>query len=173
MKTTFKAVGLGLPTVALAATFLVGSHASAEVPESIAAPGTAQIALIHAQGAQIYECKADETGRLAWQFREPVAALIEGGRTIGRHYGGPSWQLDDGSLITAKVTGRAPGATTGDIPLLRLAVVSNSGPGRLAGATTIQRLNTKGGVAHGSCSQRGDLLSVPYAADYAVLTRAD
>jgi len=157
----------------LAASTLVGTRALADVPAAIAAPGQIQIALIHAQGAQIYECKAGEKGSLTWQFREPVASLLESGRTIGRHYAGPSWELDDGSRVTAKVVGRAPGASAGDIPLLRLEVSTNSGRGRLKDAVTIQRLNTKGGVAAGPCSTSGELLSVPYSADYAVLRRAD
>ena len=37
----------------------------------------------------------------------------------------------------------------------------------IAGVTTIQRINTKGGVAEGACDSHGKLLSVPYSADYA------
>jgi hypothetical protein len=37
----------------------------------------------------------------------------------------------------------------------------------LAGVITIQRLNTLGGVAEGSCEIAGTLQSVPYSADYA------
>jgi len=39
--------------------------------------------------------------------------------------------------------------------------------GLLAGATTIQRLNTRGGVAQGPCAAQGEMLSVAYSADYA------
>lgn len=156
---------------ALAASML--AIALAEVPAPIAAPGESRIAMIHAQGAQIYECKANATGQLAWQFREPIAALFENGKTVGRHYAGPSWELDDGSRITGKVTGKAPGASTQDIPLLRLDVSTRSGNGRLKDAATIQRLNTRGGTAEGTCERAGALLSVPYSADYAVLKRAD
>jgi opacity protein-like surface antigen len=143
------------------------SAAQAEIPAAIATPGETLVATLHAQGAQIYECKADTAGKLAWQFREPVAALIENGRTIGRHYAGPNWELDDGSVVTAKVAGRAPGATAQDIPLLKLEVTARRGSGRLADISTVQRLNTKGGVADGSCAKAGALLSVPYSADYA------
>jgi hypothetical protein len=41
----------------------------AQVPDAIAAPAEAQILAVHAEGAQIYECKADSGGKLAWQFR--------------------------------------------------------------------------------------------------------
>jgi Protein of unknown function (DUF3455) len=94
--------------------------ASAEVPEAIAAPGETVIATTHAQGAQIYECKTDAAGKLVWQFREPIAALLVDGKTVGRHYAGPNWELADGSAVAGKVSGRAPGATAKDIPLLKL-----------------------------------------------------
>jgi hypothetical protein len=152
----------------LAALILPTSIASAQqVPDAIAAPGETLVATIHAQGAQIYDCKADTAGRLVWQFREPVATLLFDGTTVGRHYAGPNWELSDGSAVVAKAAGRAPGASATDIPLLKLEVVSRRGSGQLSDVTTIQRLNTKGGVAVGDCAQTGALLSVPYSADYA------
>ena len=39
------------------------------------------------------------------------------------------------------------------------------------GATTIQRINTKGGMAEGPCENSGAFLSVLYSADYAFLTK--
>jgi hypothetical protein len=141
--------------------------ARAEMPEAIAAPGQSVAAVVHAQGTQVYECKVDAAGKLAWQFREPVATLIMDGKTVGRHYAGPNWEMADGSAVVAKVSGRAPGATAKDVPLLRLEVTSQRGFGRLSGVTTVQRLNTKGGVAEGPCQELGALLSVPYSADYA------
>jgi hypothetical protein len=122
---------------------------------------------VHAQGAQVYECKADASGKLAWQFREPVATLLVDGKTVGRHYAGPNWEMADGSAIVAKVSGRAAGAAPADIPLLKLDVVSRRGAGLLSDVVTIQRIHTKGGVAEGACAQAGAFLSVPYSADYA------
>src|SRR6266568_1328469 len=148
------------------------SIASAQVPDAIAAAGETVVATIHAEGAQIYECKADSGGKLVWQLREPIAALIADGKTVGRHYAGPSWELADGSAVTGKVASRAPGATAKDIPLLKLEVTSQRGTGQLIGATTIQRINTKGGTADGVCDASGAFLSVPYSADYTFLKRS-
>jgi hypothetical protein len=39
--------------------------------------------------------------------------------------------------------------------------------------TTIQRINTKGGVAEGGCKEAGAFLSVPYTADYTFLNKSD
>ncbi len=150
-----------------AALMLPISAVSAQVPDAIAAPGETLVATAHAQGVQVYECKADASGKLAWQFREPVATLLVDGKTVGRHYAGPNWELADGSAIVAKVSGRAAGASPADIPLLKLDVVSRRGAGLLSDVTTVQRLDTKGGVADGGCAPAGTFLSVPYSADYA------
>ena len=150
---------------------LMSVSASAEVPGAIAAPDETLVATFHAQGAQIYECKTDAAGKLAWQFREPIATLLVDGNTVGRHYAGPSWELADGSAVVGKVVGRAPGATPKDIPLLKLEVVSQRG-GSLTDVTTIQRLNSKGGVADGPCEPAGAFLSVPYSSDYAFYRKA-
>jgi hypothetical protein len=158
-----------LPLAAFAAAFLIAPLpvARAQVPGAIATSGESLVATVHAEGAQMYECKADASGQLVWQFREPIAALLLDGKTVGRHYAGPVWELADGSAVNAKVAGRAPGATSNDIPLLKLEVTARHGNGQLAAITTIQRLNTRGGVAKGRCHTAGAFLSVPYSADYA------
>jgi hypothetical protein len=153
----------GLAFAVLALPF---AAAQAEVPDAIAAPGEALVAAIHAEGAQVYECKADASGKLVWQFREPVATLLLDGKTVGRHYAGPNWEMTDGSAVVGKVAGRAPGASASDIPLLKLEVTARRGNGQLSGVTTIQRLNTKGGVADGPCERAGMFLNAPYSADY-------
>jgi hypothetical protein len=157
--------------LAFAVLVLPLTAARAQMPEAIAASGEILVATIHAEGAQIYECKADAAGKPVWQFREPIATLLVDGKTVGRHYAGPNWELADGSAVVGKVSGRAPGATPKDIPLLKLEAVSHRGTGQLSGVTTIQRLNTKGGVAEGPCESAGAFLSVPYSADYAFLKK--
>jgi hypothetical protein len=157
---------LSLRHFILSGLILLPSPASAQVPDAIAASGETLVATIHAEGAQVYECKADAAGKLAWQFREPIATLLLDGKTVGRHYAGPNWELADGSAVVAKVAGRAPGASAKDIPLLKLEVTARRGTGQLTGVTTVQRLNTKGGVAEGPCESAGTFLNVPYSADY-------
>ncbi|MDB5564506.1 MAG: hypothetical protein JWP84_1072 [Tardiphaga sp.] len=147
------------------------SSASAQVPDAIAAPGEPQIARLHAEGAQVYECKADAAGNLAWAFREPIATLIADGKTVGRHYAGPNWEYSDGSAVVGKVTGNVPGTTAKDIPWLRLEAASHRGSGILSGVTTVQRINTAGGILSGACSSAGALQSKPYSADYVFLRK--
>ena len=147
--------------------------ARAQVPPALAAPGEAAVVTIHAEGAQIYECKADSGGKVIWLFREPVATLLLNGKTIGRHYAGPTWELTDGSIVTGKAVRNAPGATAADIPWLKLDVVNHRGNGLLSNVTTVQRINTRGGVAQSTCDQPGSFLSVPYSADYSFLSKED
>ena len=159
-----------LPAAALLIT--TAPPLRAQVPEAIAAKGESVVEEMHAQGAQVYECKAAaQGGALTWQFREPIATLFRDGKTVGRHYAGPSWETLDGSVVIAKVAGRAPAAKETDIPLLKLEVSERRGSGPLASVTTIQRINTKGGQAQGPCPKAGDFLSVPYAADYVFLRK--
>jgi hypothetical protein len=146
---------------------VIAPSAAAEVPETITARGETLIATVHATGAQVYECKTNSDGKLAWQFREPIATLMIDGKTVGRHFAGPVWEMADGSTVSAKVSAQAPGATANDIPLLRLDVAARHGSGLLSGVTTVQRLNTRGGRADAACDSAGTFLSVPYSADYA------
>jgi hypothetical protein len=162
--------------VSLSLLLLLGSLTAAPaaetpLPGAIAAPGEATILTAHAEGAQVYECKAGGDGKLAWAFREPIATLLVDGKTVGRHYAGPNWEHGDGSAVTGKVAGSAPGATSDDIPWLKLDVVARRGSGVLTGVTTVQRVNTKGGKLDGACDKAGGLRSMPYSADYVFLRK--
>jgi len=123
------------------------------------------VATFHAQGDQVYECKAGSAG-LTWTYREPIAALFEDGKTVGRHFAGPRWELDDGSLIKAKVAQSLPAPNPADIAWLKVDVVQNSGAGRLAQVITAYRLNTHAGMLTGVCATPGELRLAPYSADY-------
>jgi hypothetical protein len=154
----------------LAATIVARADA-AQMPDAIAAPGETVVAAFHAEGAQIYDCKADAGGQLTWQLREPIATLLRDGMTVGRHYAGPNWEASDGSAITGKVVANVPGTTPADIPWLKLDVVAHRGSGTLSGVTTVQRTNTHGGVLNGPCDRAGAYFSAPYSADYVFLRK--
>jgi hypothetical protein len=150
---------------------LVSVAAQTPLPDAIAAPGEATILTLHAEGAQVYDCKAGSDGKLAWAFREPIATLMADGKTVGRHYAGPNWEYSDGSAVVGKAAGNAPGATANDIPWLKLTVVSQRGNGVLTGITTVQRINTQGGKLDGACDKPGATRSAPYSADYVFLRK--
>ena len=150
---------------------VVNASAQTPVPAAIAAPGETIVLTVHAEGAQVYECKAGADGKLAFAFREPIATLIVDGKTVGRHYAGPNWEHSDGSAVTAKAAGNAPGVTGDDIPWLKLEATANRGSGALSNVTTVQRINTKGGKLEGPCEKAGTFKSAPYAADYVFLRK--
>src|SRR5258707_8971397 len=92
------------------------AHAETPLPDAIAAPGEAVVLSVHAEGAQVYECKAGVEGKLGWAFREPIATLMADGKTGGRHYAGPNWENVDGSAVGGKTSANAPGANSNHIP---------------------------------------------------------
>lgn len=175
MRTKPAKIAKGLAAVTAMATAMVAAATStlAQLPAAIAAPDAITVAAFHAEGAQIYECKSGGDGKLNWVFREPIAALILDGRTVGRHYAGPTWEDADGSAVVGKVAANTPGATADDIAWLKLEVVGRRGSGALAGVDIVQRINTKGGALRGACDQAGALRSVAYSADYVFLRNAD
>lgn len=163
-------VKLPLSVIALTLAAYPVQRPAAQVPLPIsAAHGAAIAALYHAEGVQVYECAPTAGGQLVWQSREPVATLIADGNTVGRHYDGPKWEHVDGGVLRAKVVASIAAKTNDDIPWLKLDVVSNNGTGVFSGVTTVQRVNTQGGVAHGRCEEPGSFRSVPYSADYVFL----
>ncbi len=159
---------LFLPIALVAAA---ADNARAQTPAAIAAPGENPVVTLHAEGAQLYECKAGSDGKLVWAFREPIATLIRDGRTVGRHYAGPNWEYIDGSTVTGKAAGSSPGATPNDVAWLKLAVAGRRGQGVLADVTTVQRINTHGGALSGACERAGALRGVAYSADYVFLRK--
>ena len=158
-------------TAFLLAASLVDATAQTSLPQAIAAPGETAILTLHAEGAQVYECKTSADGALAWVFREPIATLFSDGKTVGRHYAGPTWEYTDGSAVVGQVAGTAPGQVAMDIPWLKLTIASRRGNGVLSPTTTVQRINTMGGKLNGACYKAGTYESVPYSADYVFLRK--
>ena len=137
-----------------------------DLPKEIAVPGASVVASVQATGAQIYACSKNAKGSLEWTFREPVASLFQDGKTIGRHFFGPTWEFSDSTYVVGKATGKAPGKTVRDVPLLKLVVAEPAKAGPAAGATAILRIDTRGGAFEGACAQEGELHAEPYAAIY-------
>lgn len=162
-----------LKSLAAAAFALASTSAFAAdpLPDAIAAPGETMVLTVHAEGAQVYECKAGTDGKLAWALREPIATLLADGKTVGRHYAGPNWEHADGSAVVGKAIGNAPGTTAADIPWLKLEVTSRRGSGLFSAISTVQRINTRGGKLDGPCDKAGEFKSAPYSADYIFLRK--
>jgi len=158
--------------LALSGAVMSARAAETPLPDAIAAPGETVVLTVHAEGAQVYECKASADGKSAWVFREPIATLLVDGKTVGRHYAGPNWESSDGSAVVGKLAASVQGATADDIPWLKLNVISQRGSGILTGVTTVQRINTRGGKLEGACDKVGTFRNAPYSADYVFLRKS-
>ncbi|HUH85638.1 MAG TPA: DUF3455 domain-containing protein [Stellaceae bacterium] len=136
----------------------------------LAPPAGARLLLRSAgDGVQIYICRAKGDG-FAWVFQAPEATLVdETGRKAAKHFAGPSWEAEDGSIVVGDVAAKADAPSGSDIPWLLLRAKSHSGSGRFTTVAFIQRLNTKGGAApEGGCdvAHRNAEARVHYSATY-------
>ena len=151
-------------------TFFALSLAAQQVPQQLQPPAGEQLLLqVHAKGDQIYTCKGD-AAQFSWTLKAPDAQLFDkDGKPFGKHFAGPSWEASDGSRVTGKAVANAPSPDADSIPWLLVNILSHEGTGALSRATTIQRLNTKGGKAPATgcdAAHAGQELRVPYSADY-------
>jgi hypothetical protein len=164
--------------------FLVAAGASSQppmptvqVPDKLK-PGANELLamIVPAKGVQIYECRArtDQVGGYAWAFVAPEADLFDArGSRAGRHYAGPHWEATDGSKILGTVKERADAPVADAIPWLLLSARSVGSEGSFSKVTSIQRINTVGGVApKAGCSQAtaGSPARIDYTADYYFFT---
>ncbi|MEJ6007279.1 DUF3455 domain-containing protein [Paucibacter sp. AS339] len=175
MKSALAFKATPLPAALISALlYCAGAQAAAPaLPEAIKTPaGQVQTLELQAYGVQIYECMAnkDDASRFEWSFKGPEAELFDdSGRSVGKHYGGPSWESKDGSKVIGEVKGRDNGPDANAIPWLLLAAKSNSGTGVFAQTQSIQRISTSGGKAPaGGCTQAqaGQVARIAYKAVY-------
>jgi len=155
---------------AAASTVLSFSVAAQQVPPEIQPPaGEHLLFQVHAKGDQIYSCKGDGA-QFTWTLKAPDAQLFDkDGRPFGKHFAGPSWEAKDGSRVTGKARPNPPSPDPDSIPWLLITIISHDGNGVLSPATSIQRLNTKGGKAPASgcdASHVGQEYRAAYEADY-------
>jgi hypothetical protein len=154
-------------------TLLLGGQQATrpDVPDKLAAPAAEEVILrVGAKGSQIYVCQAGSDQKLAWTLKAPEAELFDaGGKSVGRHYAGPTWKHNDGSEVTGKVAARQDSPDGDAIPWLLLTASGHAGSGMLSRVTTIQRIHTKGGqppAAGCDDAHRGDESKSAYTADY-------
>ena len=102
------------------------------VPDNLKVPANQAVSLeALATGVQIYDCKAakDNPARFEWTFRAPEANLYDvAGKTIGKHYAGPTWESNDGSKVVGEVRARDDGPDPNAIPWLLLSAKSTGAP---------------------------------------------
>jgi Protein of unknown function (DUF3455) len=160
------------PIAVLAGAFVIFSYPAAaqQTPPQLNPPAGEQLLLqVHAKGDQVYACKEDVTS-YAWTLKAPDAQLFDkDDKPFGKHFGGPSWEANDGSRVVGKAAANVPSPDADSIPWLLVSVVKHEGNGVLSRVTSIQRLNTKGGKAPAAgCDSKhaGAEVRVAYSADY-------
>jgi hypothetical protein len=136
---------------------LLAACAASPASETTDIPGPLQVPAAglsarHARGTgvQIYQCRAakDDAARFEWQLKAPEADLIDpAGIKIGRHYGGPTWEANDGSKVIGEMVAHVESTDPNSIAWLLLRAKATSGDGIFGGVRFIQRLHTVGGSA--------------------------
>jgi hypothetical protein len=165
---------LALAAASLCLSLLAGCAMNRPiVADKLQPPASQDLTLVaYAQGVQIYTCQAaaNDASRYDWTFKAPEAVLADrGGKTIGKHYAGPTWESNDGSKVVGQVQANDPGPDANAIPWLLLGAKSNSGMGVFERTQSIQRVQTVAGKAPGAgCSpaDAGKEARVPYQAIY-------
>jgi len=166
-KTTLKPVVCAILLATAGAGF-----AAETVPEPVRVPaGHSMMLETVGVGEITYECreKKDAAGAFEWAFVVPVAVLNDmQNKPVGKYYGGPTWEANDGSKVTGKQLAIAP-ASAGNIPLQLVKAEPAMGKGAMTGVSYIQRLETKGGVAPAAActmANKGAKQQVKYQAKY-------
>jgi hypothetical protein len=163
------AICMMLGLISSAALFRVFASEQ-DVPAELRPPeGRALVAEAHAKGFQVYACKNDGKA-YTWTLKGPDAELFDkAGKSVGRHFAGPTWEWSDHSQVTGKMMTSAPSPDADSIPWLLLVATAHAGEGILARVTNIQRLNTKGGKAPAQgcdAAHEGQQTHSAYTAEY-------
>ena len=172
-----KLITASLPLLVAACTSVQKPIPTVNVPDKLKPRTNESLTMIvPAKGVQIYECRAkkDQASVYEWAFVAPEADLFDtSGNKIGRHYAGPHWESTDGSKIAGTVKESTAAPQSDSIAWLLLVTKSVGSQGSFSKITSIQRVNTVGGVAPKTgCSQStiGTTARIPYTADYYFLT---
>jgi Protein of unknown function (DUF3455) len=132
--------------------------------------GTAVVLQAKGDGIQIYTC-TDTPGGAKWVLKAPDAKLLDAaGNTIGRHFAGPTWKLEDGGQVQGELVASRPAPDAGSVAWLLLRAKAGTATGSLAKVEFIRRTETHGGAAPESgCDSSGNAgktVRVRYTATY-------
>jgi hypothetical protein len=166
--------------VALAVAVVTVAEVPCESPakkqrEQLKPPEGREVLRVQGEGEQIYRCQAKRGSpvEFEWTFRAEAKLVDHRGNQIGKHYfdrnGTPTWELLDGSRVTAKPVRKIPAPKPADVPWLLLKAQAHQGQGKLAKVTYIQRVDTQGGVAPAAKptkTNEGKTVRVKYKAAY-------
>jgi len=169
-----------------AAYFLVPALLTACVADPVRTPapvnlvpaGEREVERLVARGVQTYECRAHprDAAKAGWSYVASELEMTDGaGKAIGRHTFAPAvWEARDGSKLIGEIRARADAPQAGNGPWLLVSTRSVGGPGRFSSITSLQRVNTHGGIAPvDGCDVKnlGAKQRVPLTADFVLFTK--
>ena len=167
--TILTASGAAAATPDVATAGAPGASANSKLPVAIQVDETQNkvVASFVGIGKQVYDCNATGT---AFTFREPVAGLLSRGVQAAIHGKGPFWASFDGSHVDGSGAVSPPASPaytdlTKNVPWLRLVGKPTGASGVFSKVAFIQRIDTHGGVAPGTCSAPSTI-AVDYTANY-------
>lgn len=125
--------------------------------------------MLRAQGVHVYECRANAGGGFQWVFTNPDVTLRDETTERATEVSPNTFEASsDRSTLSGRVRAVA-GAGGDNLPWMLLSARSPSADGLFAGVTSVQRVNTSGGVApRGGCGEytAGSEARVAFSADY-------
>lgn len=126
--------------------------------------------MLTANGVQVFECRPrNASGAYVWAYVAPDATLFDGSRSVGRFATINHFESTEDRTAVTGVPRVSQPAGASDLPWLLYDAVPAGEDGMFAGVTSIQRVNTSGGVAPASgCSSdnAGAEARVAFHADY-------
>ena len=136
-----------------------------------AAPSEAPDFMLSASGVQIFECRPSlsQSSAFGWSFIAPDATLYDGGRSVGRHATANHWESTVDRTSVSGIARASQPAGANNLPWLLMRAVPAGEGGMFAGVTSIQRVNTVGGVAPAAgcgADNVGEEARVAFSADY-------
>jgi hypothetical protein len=162
-----RALPVYLIAVAVSIAAIHAQHAGGSIdpPE-----GARAVLQAKGDGVQIYVCTAGNDGP-RWVLKAPDAKLLDAaGKTIGSHFAGPTWRLEDGSQVQGELIASQPAPQANSVAWLLLRAKAGTATGTLAEVAFIRRTETHGGVAtESSCANShsvGNTVRIPYTAAY-------
>jgi hypothetical protein len=169
---------MGFKKITLVAAALLALPAAAAIREPAGIGPALRVSLdeeaafmLSGNGVHVYECRIGVTdpASFVWAFVAPDATLYEGSRSTAR-LASPNLieSTDDRSSISGFVRSSQP-AGSNNLPWTVMRARPLGETGTFAGVTSIQRVNTSGGVAPaGGCNADtvGSEARVAYSADY-------
>jgi hypothetical protein len=135
--------------------------ASIDLPE-----GARELLQAKGEGAQVYTCTDTHDGP-KWVLKGPDAKLLDAsGKTIGSHFAGPTWKLEDGSQVQGELMASKPSPQPNSVAWLLLRAKAGTATGSLASVAYIRRTETHGGVPPAAACETGKTLQAGYTATY-------